>query len=525
VLLLPVVAALSFGLVLIVTQHLGRKNATVLSRLRSGYVPSLLASRDLRRTLESIGRALQDAVAAEDLDGLGRADALAHDFEGQIDTSIAMHTEGGEDLVVLRSGFTDHYRLARTTSERLIAKRPSGDLGQDLTRVAKGSAALQATLDRAIARDRERADHAFAEAEHLQGRAQWLSALIVGSCLLLLIVLAVWTTRSVIAPVQFLTGIAHRIAQSGDVREDVPDLGSDEIGVLARSFQSVVVRLRTIPASLGTSATSLKSALESLTEVSARQSSSLLEQVAALGQAAAGTEGMRRTATSAGVQAKRVLDVAKRAAEIGAAGEGSVERSVRGLSQIRDEIQTIVEQIGVVDERTRRIGQVLETVKDLADQSDMLALNAAIAAMKAGDSGRQFAVVASEMRALADRSVRSTTQTRDLLQSVQTAISGAVATTSRGARRMEASISEIRTSGENLRAVAEFVGETSAAAREIAAAVSDQAASVEQISAVVIDLNRRSEATNQGLRGFESALAGIAATSTAVMRVVESFQV
>jgi methyl-accepting chemotaxis protein len=225
------------------------------------------------------------------------------------------------------------------------------------------------------------------------------------------------------------------------------------------------------------------------------------------------------------VQAKRVLEVAKRAAEIGAAGQGSVERSVRGLSQIRDEIQTIVEQIGLVEDRTRRIGEVLENVKDLADQSDMLALNAAIAAMKAGESGRQFAVVAAEMRALADRSIRSTAQTRDLLQSVQTAISGAVVITSRGARRMEASIADIRTSGENLRAVAEFVGETSVAAREIAAAVSDQAASVEQISEVVIDLNRRSEGTNEGLRGFESALADIAATSTAVVRVVESFQV
>jgi methyl-accepting chemotaxis protein len=525
VLLLPVVAALSFALVLVVTQHLGRKNAAVLSRLRYGYVPSLLATRDLRRTMESVGRALQDAVAAEDPDGLARADVLVQEFKKQIDTSIGLRTEGGDDLVVLQSDLQEYYRLARTVSEGLIARQSASDPGGDLARVAKGSAALHAKLDLAIEHDRARADQTLAEATRLQTRAQWLTAVIVGLCLLLLIVLAVWTARSVIAPVQFLTGIAQRIAESGDVREDVPDLGSDEIGVLARSFQSVVVRLRIIPASLGASATGLKSALASLTEVSAKQSSSLLEQVAALGQAAVGTEGLRRTATSAAVQARRVLDVARRAAEIGTAGQASVEKSVRGLSEIRDEIQAIVEQIGLVDEHTRKIGQVLENVKDLADQSDMLALNAAIAAMKAGESGRQFAVVAREMRGLADRSIRSTVQTRDLLQSVQSAISGAVAITSRGARRMEASIADIRTSGENLRAVAEFVGETSVAARQIAAAVSDQASSVEQISTVVNDLNRRSEATNEGLRGFETALAGIAATSSAVVRVVESFQV
>jgi methyl-accepting chemotaxis protein len=521
-LLLPVVAALSFALVLVVTQHFGRQNARVLAVIRQEYVPEMLISSDLRTGFNVIVRTLQDAVVSGDAHQLGRADSLVKEFENDIER--ATHAEEREQMTALVKEFRDYYALARATSQRFIEKKDS-DLGSVVGRVQGAAAASRSLVDAAIARDRQRTEDAFAEAAVLQRRGQWVSAIIVGFCLVLLIVLAVWTTRSVIAPVQFLTGIAQRIAESGDVREDVPDLGTDEIGVLARSFQSVVLRLRAIPASLGASATGLKSALESLTEVSARQSSSLLDQVAALGQAAAGTEGLRRTATSAGVQAKRVLDVAKRAAEIGAAGQGSVERSVHGLSQIRDEIQTIVEQIGVVEERTRRIGEVLETVKDLADQSDMLALNAAIAAMKAGESGRQFAVVASEMRALADRSVRSTAQTRDLLQSVQSAISGAVATTSRGARRMEASISEIRASGENLRAVAEFVGETSAAAREIAAAVSDQAASVEQISAVVIDLNQRSEATNQGLRGFESALADIAATSTAVVRVVESFQV
>ena len=520
--LLPVVAALSFALVLVVTQQLGRQNARVLALIRQEYVPEMLLSRDLRARFNAIERTLQDAVVSGDAGGLSRADTLAKEFESQIER--ATQAEERDQMTVLAKEFRDSYRVARAISERFIVKNES-DMGAVLGRVEAVFAALRSQIDAAIERDRLRTEDGFAEATRLQRRAQWLSAVIVGACLALLLGLAAWTARSVIAPVRFLTGIAQRIAESGDVREDVPDLGTDEIGVLARSFQSVVLRLRTIPASLNASASGLKSALESLTEVSAKQSSSLLEQLAALGQAAAGTEGLRRTATSAGVQAKRVLDVAKRAAEIGAAGQGSVERSVRGLSQIRDEIQTIVEQIAVVDERTRRIGEVLETVKDLADQSDMLALNAAIAAMKAGESGRQFAVVASEMRALADRSVRSTAQTRDLLQSVQSAISGAVATTSRGARRMEASISDIRTSGENLRAVAEFVGETSAAAREIAAAVSDQAASVEQISAVVIDLNQRSEATNQGLRGFESALAGIAATSTAVVRVVESFQV
>jgi methyl-accepting chemotaxis protein len=525
VLLLPIVAALSFALVLVVTQYLGHQNGSVLSRIRSGYVPSLLLSRDLRFAMERVERTLQDAVAAEDTDALARADAIAKQLDGDIARALQNQTEGREEVAAFSAEFREHYQLARATSERLIERKTGSDLGEILGRVAKSSASLRSRLDEAIERDHRRANEAFAEAARLQGRAQWLSAAIVVACLLLLLALAVWTAKSVIAPLQFLTGIAHRIAESGDVREDVPDLGDDEIGVLARSFQSVVVRLRSIPASLGASAEELKTALSSLTEVSAKQSSSLLEQVAALGQAAAGTDGLRRTSASAASEAKRVLDVARRATEVGAAGQDSVERSLRGLSEIRDEIQAIVEQIALVEERTRRIGEVLDNVKDVADQSDMLALNAAIVAMKAGESGRQFSVVAREMRALADRCVRSTAQTRDLLQGAQTAISGAVTITARGARRMEANIADIRTSGENLRAVAAFVGESSIAAREIAAAVSTQAASVEQISAVVIDLNRRSEATKEGLRGFEAALSDIAVTSTAVVKVVESFQV
>lgn len=525
VLLLPLLAALSFVITFFVDSHLASQDAEVLATIQNGYVPEVTLSHDLRRTIERIQRTLQDAVAAEDLDALTRADALKAHFDEQLDAGRALPVASAAGYDELDHLGTRFYSLARATTEHLIRKDKVAGIQTDMTAVAQASAELVARLEQNISRDKAQAQAAFENAAKLQERARRMTGIVIFACLVLLILLSIWTVRSVVGPVQALKSVATRIAAEGDLAQEIPDMGNDEVGQLASSFRAVIERLRMIPVSLQVSAAQLKSAVAGLNQVSGQQGESAREQIMALTGASAGTQQLRQGANAAAADAQRVLQVAGRAELVSVEGQASVESSLRGLGEIRDRIDAIVASIAALSEHTQRIGGVLDGVKDLAEQSNMLALNAAIVAMKSGEQGRNFAVIAREMRRLSDQSGQSMGESLQILDRIQGAIRSTVKLTDRGAQKIELSIREIRASGETLRKVTDFVDETSQAARHIAATVAQQAAAVEEVSRVVLGLHQQALDTQQGVSEMQSAIGKLDQTSNEIVNVVASFRV
>jgi methyl-accepting chemotaxis protein len=525
VLLLPALAAFSYLTIFLINGYLGGKNLEILSSIETGYVPEVMLSNDLRRTIENIQRTLQDAVAAEDMDGIGRADALHAKFDQQLAVGRALPIASAAGYDELERLSTRFYSLARATTEHLVRRDRSASLSGDLTAVAQSSAELVTRLEANIARDKAQAAAAFERAAQLQERARRLTGSAILGCFILLVLLSVWTVRSVVRPVQALTLVAARIATEGDLAQEIPDMGEDEVGQLAQSFRAVLERLRIVPVSLQLSAAQLKSAVLGLNQASTQQAETTREQIMALTGASAGTQQLRQGATAAAADAQRVLQVAGRAELVSVEGQASVESSLRGLGEIRDRIDAIVASIASLAEQTQRIGSVLDGVKDLAEQSNMLALNAAIVAMKSGEQGRNFAVIAREMRRLSDQSGQSMGESLQILDRIQSAIRSTVKLTDRGAQKIEVSIREIRASGETLRKVTDFVDETSQAARHIASTVAQQAAAVEEVSRVVLGLHQQALDTQQGVAEMQTAIGKVDATTEAIVSVVASFRV
>ena len=164
-------------------------------------------------------------------------------------------------------------------------------------------------------------------------------------------------------------------------------------------------------------------------------------------------------------------------------------------------------------------------MKDIADQSNVLALNASIEAAKAGEFGKGFAVVAREIRSLADQSIQSTGRIREILSEIQAAIRSTVSITEEGKRRMESSMEQIRASGENLREMTAIVKDSSQAARQIAASVNQQNAGITQISSSIVGLNEAMEQTVVGIRSAEGAAENLRAISGRIAGIVEAFRV
>ena len=326
-------------------------------------------------------------------------------------------------------------------------------------------------------------------------------------------------------PIGELTRVTADIVAKGDLTQEIRVESSDEVGRLASAFQEMVKKLRAIPTTLKTSVQDLETAVSALNDVTKSQTTIVQRQASGLAEASATTQEIKQTSAVAAGKAEAVGQIAKKAEEFSGSGQTAVEASIAGIQDIQQQIESIVTRIVDLSERTLQVGEIIETVKDLADQSNVLALNAAIEAAKAGEFGKGFAVVAREIRSLADQSIQSTARIREILGEIQGAIRSTVAITEEGKRKMEQSMEQIRTSGESIREMSLIVRESSQAARQIAASVNQQNAGITQISAAITALNSAMDETVVGIRSSETAASNLRGISGRVSALVDSFRV
>jgi methyl-accepting chemotaxis protein len=288
-------------------------------------------------------------------------------------------------------------------------------------------------------------------------------------------------------------------------------------------MNAVLARLRQLPLALHASATKLSEAGVHLRSANDEQQKSLTRQAAALHEAQVTSEEIKRTSLMAANRADAVLQVARRAEELGQKGEMAVEQSVTGLAEIRRTVDGIQERLVKLAESTTKIGEITETVKDLADQSHLLAVNAAIEAARSGEAGKGFAVVAKEIRGLADQSIQATKRIRGILQEISKGIRDAAMMGEQGVRTIAVGLDQMKASGDSLRELSRISQENSSAARQIAAAVTQQNAGFSQIFVAIGDLSQIMESTLRRLESTQEATGTLVNVSTEVGKMAKQF--
>jgi methyl-accepting chemotaxis protein len=345
-------------------------------------------------------------------------------------------------------------------------------------------------------------------------------ALLVALCAALAWRLAV----SVVQPVQGLSKRLDAIVEEGDLRAMEPDPGLDEVGRLSRSLAAVVEQLRQIPLALSAQAEALDRAVKALEAASAGQSAVVVRQATALQETQVTAEEIRQTSQVAARSAQGVLAGIASAEQAGSAGLEALESTLGGLQRILDAARSTAGSISELGEQAQQIGGITGTVKDLADQSNMLALNAAIEAVRSGEHGKGFALVAREIRRLADQSIQSTERVREILEGVRQAVDRARGGSAQEARTVEASLDQMRESAAHLRALAGVVGDNSTAVRQIAAAISQQDAGVSQVFAAVVDQNKMMEESVRQLEGTLQAVASLKEVSGGLAALLSRYK-
>jgi methyl-accepting chemotaxis protein len=332
-LLLPAVAMCSYLALLAVTHSLGERNGLLLSRIESGYAPALENSRDQEELLLQIQRVLQDAVAAEDDDGFTRADALRDTFAGKLAAARTNPVIPPERVEASAQKFADYYQLARSTSFALVHKSAKADLNAQIGEMAARFKAVREELAHATQLEKNEMRDAFVAAQELQRRSTIIDAAVIAVCMTLILTLSFWIVRGLAGPLLELTAAATRIAVDGDLNHRLEIRSSDEVGMLASSFQAMVEKLRSIPTAISGSLGELNTAVGSLTELTRGQTASLQRQAAGLSEASATTQEIKQTSAVAASKAEQVLSVAVKAEQLGASGQVAIEASIGGASR------------------------------------------------------------------------------------------------------------------------------------------------------------------------------------------------
>ncbi|RKI54884.1 methyl-accepting chemotaxis protein [Corallococcus sp. AB049A] len=523
VLLLPVLAALFLVAIIGLSELLGRSTRQHLERIEKGYVPAVLLSRDLDVLLQQLQRGLQDAVAAEDLEQLAESDAVAKRFlqrvaEGRTNPAI---TPGRMDA--LEAQLRDYVAFARDTSERMIRRdaQASARLPEMATRYNQVRDALQ----RATEEDQQKMGASFAltleEHKGSQRRLVLLGLILLG----VLASLSVWLVSQVAQPLTRLTQVASRIATEGDLTQVIDIRSEDEIGLLAQSINHLVQRLRTIPVTLQETLKELAGSVEGLTHISREQSEHLTRQSASIEEASVAMRDIQERALEASRQADTVLQVAKRAEQASLTGQTRLRQSGDALEHLRAQVGELMPAIGRLTEGSRKASAILQTVKDLSDQSNVLAINAAIEAARSGEHGRSFAVVAREMRSLSQQSQRGAQSISGLLSEMGTAVSAVTESLESSHQKMAEGIHEALSSGQSLQELTEAVRDSSSAAQDIVGSFTQQNAGIVQMTAVVTDFSRMMKDSVRANEDVESAIQRLEVAFRGIQGVVSGFRV
>lgn len=255
--------------------------------------------------------------------------------------------------------------------------------------------------------------------------------------------------------------------------------------------------------------TPVRKAIDTLTSMSAeilagttQQAAGMRQQTSAVSETVSTVDEVLQTAEQAAQRAQLVSSSSQRAAEVSQVGRSAVEELVIAMSTIKEQTGSIAESILTLAEQAQAIGEIIASVNDIAEQTNVLSLNAAIEASRAGEHGKGFSVVATEIKALADQSKKATAQVRQILGEIQNATSAAVMVTEQGSKSVNSAIKTVNEAGATIRTLADAVNEAAQAAAQIAASSGQQVTGMHQIHQAMKHIN---QASNQNLASTRQA--------------------
>ncbi|QJI32308.1 HAMP domain-containing protein [Pseudomonas sp. ADAK18] len=337
-------------------------------------------------------------------------------------------------------------------------------------------------------------------------------------------IVAAWAiTRQIVIPLNQTLKVAERVA-SGDLSHNLTSLRRDELGQLQRAMQSMTVGLRELIGGISDGVTQIASAAEQLSAVTEQTSAGVNSQKVETDQVATAMNEMAATVQEVARNAEEASEAAVAADQQAREGDKVVGEAIAQIERLASEVGNSTEAMGHLKRESDKIGSVLDVIKSVAQQTNLLALNAAIEAARAGEAGRGFAVVADEVRSLAQRTQKSTEEIEELIIGLQagTLQVSTVMDNSRGLT--DSSVELTRRAGSALKNITRTVSAIQAMNQQIATAAEQQSAVAEEINRSVLNVRDVSEQTSAASEETAASSAELARLGIYLQTLVGRFR-
>lgn len=339
--------------------------------------------------------------------------------------------------------------------------------------------------------------------------------------MLLLLLMAGGLTRSIRKMSDVMDDIA---SGEGDLTKRLDVTSRDELGHLADNFNRFLCKLHDSIATVSQTTLQVSSAAAELDSTAGEMALGTEEVASQAGTVAAAGEEMTATSNDIAQNCMTAAEGARRASAAAVAGAAVVQETVQGMGRIAARVRESASTVESLGARSDQIGEIIGTIEDIADQTNLLALNAAIEAARAGEQGRGFAVVADEVRALAERTTRATGEIGNMIKSIQSETRSAVGAMEGGVKEVEKGTAEAAKSGEALQDIIAQIESVTQQVNQIAVAAEEQTATTSEISSNMQQITAVVHQTAKGAQQSAAAAGQLSQLAESLQRVVKQFK-
>jgi methyl-accepting chemotaxis protein len=529
---------LSFAAVLGLTAALGLLSVMKLAAVRAttvdmaeNWLPSVRYLNDMRFSLATARRYELRMLLAKSAEE--RA-AQAQSFE----SSMADFKKGAaayEPLITgpdekkideaINSGF-EEYATGSAELNELFHQGKSADadqfvMGPRKTAFEKTAAAIQKDVDFNL----QGADEANKLSTQIYSSARsWVISLLV-VCVALGLLLATWIARLISKPVQEVAEVAKRIAAGDLTGREISVSSRDEVGELAESVNAMQRSLRDTIASVSASAERIATASEEFSATAAEQAAGAETQKDQTHQVATAMQEMSSTVQQVSENSNKAAEASRNAADTARKGGSIVDDTLMKMRAIADSVGQTAKKVQELGKSSNQIGEIIGVIDDIADQTNLLALNAAIEAARAGEQGRGFAVVADEVRKLAERTSKATKEITQTIQNIQTETKSAVEAMQSGTKQVELGVESTTKAGSSLQEIITTSEQVGNMVMLIATAATEQASATDEINANIEQIAKITQETATGANESAKAVHELSSLATELHSIVSKFRI
>jgi methyl-accepting chemotaxis protein len=316
-----------------------------------------------------------------------------------------------------------------------------------------------------------------------------------------------------------------RAISEGDLTQRLSADTDDEVGQLCSSLNQMADHLKEQTSQilegvniLASTATEISATVTQLSASASRTSTAVTETTTTV-------EQVKQAAKISSEKAKNVAEISTRAAQISESGKEATEETVQRMDIIKNEVESISGTVVKLSEQSQAVEGIIAAVQDLADQSNLLAVNASIEAERAGEHGKGFSIVAQEIKNLADQSKESTEQVRTLLSDIQRRVAAVASATEEADAAVDAGVEQSVLAGESIQGLLQSVSESSQAASLIVTSSEQQFVGVDQVSSAMANVDQAMKQNLESTSHIQSAAKRLEELGRSLKAMVEHYRV